>query len=84
MAIFDLKIGFPVKFPPMGLILRFQFWNLGPKLKKKKRKYMHIIQGSFENKVGMPGGLPYIPGVKYIQFLTRNPIFRSKIANSGT
>ena len=25
-----------------------------------------------------------MPGVKYIQFLMRNPIFRSKMSNSGT
>ena len=30
----DLKIGFSVKFPPRGLILRIQFWNLGPKIQK--------------------------------------------------
>ena len=34
LAIFDLKIGFPVKFPPMGLILRFQFWCGGPNINK--------------------------------------------------
>ena len=28
------------------------------------------------------GGFPYRPGVKYIQFLMRNPIFSSKIDNS--
>ena len=36
LAIFDLKIGFPVKFPPRGLILRSQFWNLGPEIPPKK------------------------------------------------
>ena len=44
---------------------------------------METIQGNFKNKVGMPFGLQYMPEVKYIQFLTRNPIFKSKIANSG-
>ena len=29
------------------------------------------------------GGFPYMPGVKYIQFVMRNPMLRSKIANSG-
>ena len=31
--IFDLKIGFYVKFPPWGRVLRSQFWNLGPKIR---------------------------------------------------
>ena len=31
----------------------------------------------------MFGGFPHMPGVKYIQLLTRNLIFRSKIGNSG-
>ena len=35
------------------------------------------LHGIFKKKVGMPSfGIPYIQGVKYIQFLTRNPIFR--------
>ena len=55
------------------------------------------LQGSFKNKEACPrsasekpwknlflGGYPYIQGVKYIQFLTRNPIFRSKMSKSGT
>ena len=36
LLIFDLKIRFSVKFPPRGLILRSQFWILGPKTQKIK------------------------------------------------
>ena len=35
LAMFDLNIGFPVKCPPTGLILRSQFWNLGPKMAER-------------------------------------------------
>ena len=57
---------------------------------------MQKVQGMFKNKEACPrpapeklrenlffGGSPYIQGVKYIQLLMRNPIFRLKIANSG-
>ena len=37
LILFDLKIGFSVKFPPMGLVLRSQFWILGPKIQKNKK-----------------------------------------------
>ena len=60
------------------------------------RSGIESLQGSFKNKEACPrsasekpwtnlffGRCPYIQGVKYIQFLTRNPIFRSKNSNSG-
>ena len=45
LAIFDLKIGFSVNCPPRGLILRSQFWNLGPRIQKNKkcRKASEVI-----------------------------------------
>ena len=36
LLIFDLNIGFYVKFPPMGRVLRSQFWRGGRKIKKIK------------------------------------------------
>ena len=34
--IFDLNIGFYMKFPPWGRVLRSQLWNLGPKVRISK------------------------------------------------
>ena len=34
LSMFDMNIRFSVKFPPRGLILRSQFWNLGPNIRK--------------------------------------------------
>ena len=39
LIIFDLNIGFSMRFPPRGLILRSQFWNLRPTIQKTYSKH---------------------------------------------
>ena len=47
LVIFDLKIGFYVKFAPWGRVLRFQVWNRDPKVRKIRKFGDRLVQHSF-------------------------------------
>ena len=61
LVMFDLKIGLSVKFPPRGLILRSQLWNLGPK--KKLKGILFIKWSLFITNVHIVGWLSLISKV---------------------